>query len=235
MQWPEGMCRSPVLVLVLVLVILAGCSTDGDPEVADARLLVDIQLSDSSLSMYASEPDRPCECSFGWTDVGDCRTQSDAIGCECDPWPASCLEEVTVLAGARQLAQASWDPRWWGVFLPLDTAGADQVAIRGCGGDITLPVPQQARPVVDLEVDETGDPVAVARWSSDPPAATSLVVLGDGFVASSCHQQGSSGELEIPPSGSIFSVTGLAEPVVDDTELGVVRLWSGNTSQISSL
>jgi hypothetical protein len=225
------MRRGPVLVLLL----LAGCSTDRDPEVTSAPLLIDLQLSDSTLSMVASEPERPCECSFGWTDVGDCREQSDAIGCTCDPWPASCLEEVTVLAGGQELAQASWDPEWWGVFLELDAAAPDQVAIRGCGAEITVPVPQQARPRVSLELVETGDEVAIARWSSDPVAASSLVILGDGFVASSCHQPGGSGDLEIPPSGSIFSVTGLAEPAVDDTELGVVRLWSGNTSQISSL
>jgi hypothetical protein len=216
-----------------VLVLLAACSTDGHPDPVDEVVLtIDVQLSDTSLAMFAREPDRPCQCSFGWTELGTCRTQSDAIGCDCDPWPASCLETVAVLGGGESLATASWDPSWWGVALGFDADAADELVIAGCGSEVSIALEPAPRPDTAVAIDETG----VATWSSEPLGATSLVMLGDGYAAESCHREGGEGTMRVPldEGDRILSVTALTTPRVRGTDIGTVRIWSGNTAELSA-
>jgi len=220
---------------LLLVLLVAGCAADGepgldhDPDLAPPRLLMDIQVSDTSVSMVAREPDRPCQCSFGWTEEGSCREQSDAIGCSCDPWPASCLEEVAVESGDQRLAESTWDPSWWGVSLTLETAAGDQLVIAGCGGEVSVPLPGPSRPAAAVALEGPG----LVTWSSDPVAASSITARGDGYGGESCHVAGGSGSLEIGPEDRYVSVTALASPVEHETELGTVRVWSGNGSQLT--
>ncbi len=220
---------------LLVAGCAAACATDGepgldhDPDLAPPRLLMDIQVSDSSISVYAREPDRPCQCSFGWTEEGSCREQSDAIGCSCDPWPASCLEEVVVLDGDQRLAESTWDPNWWGVFLSLETAAGDQVVISGCGAEVSLPLPGPSRPAATMALEGPG----LVSWSSDPVATSSITARGDGYAGESCHRSGGSGLLEIGPDDRYVSVTALASPVEHESELGTARVWSGNGAELT--
>lgn len=214
----------------IVLLAAAACSGDDSPAVADTRLLIDVQLSDTSLAMHAREPERPCACSFGWTELGQCRAQSDGFECACDPWPASCLEEVAVVDGERPVASAAWDPGWWGVLLTLETVAGDRLSITGCGAEVSVPLPATPRPYAVIEVDDGG----LVTWTSEPAAATSLVSHGDGFGGESCHREGGAGELQTDAGVDLHvSVTALAamEPV--DTALGTVRLWSGNGARLS--
>ena len=220
--------------LRLLLVLAAACSTDDGPPEADVLLSIDVELTDTSLSLYATEPERPCECSVGWTDLGECRTQSDGIDCSCDPWPASCLEEVALLAGGEPVASARWDPIWWGAFLAVDTSGADQLTITGCGTSVTVAIPEQVRPEVSLELVYPQGESPVALWSTEPMAASAVVSLGDGYVAETCHRLGGAGELEVAGDEYVMSVTGLAKPVFTTTPLGDVRLWFGSSSQLAS-
>ena len=220
--------------LRLFLVLAAACSTDDGPPGADVLLSIDVELTDTSLSLYATEPERPCECSVGWTDLGDCRTQSDAIACACDPWPASCLEEVALLAGGEAVASASWDPEWWGAFVQVDTTDADQLAITGCGTSVVVAIPERVRPEVSLELTYPQGSSPVALWSTEPAAASAVVSLGDGYVSESCHRLGGAGELQVAGDEYVVSVTGLAKPVFTVTPLGDVRLWFGSSSQLAS-
>ena len=231
------MRRLRLLLVLAAACSTAACSTDDsppDPPPADVLLSIDVELSDSSLVLYATEPERLCECSVGWTDLGECREQSDAIGCACDPWPASCLEEVALLAGGEELAAASWDPAWWGLFVQVDTRDADQLAITGCGTSVVVAVPERVRPQVALELIYPQGSSPMALWSTEPAAASAVVSLGDGYAAESCHRLGGAGELEVAGDEYVVSVTGLAKPVFAATPLGDVRLWFGNTSQLTS-
>ena len=218
----------------LLLALAAACSSDEAARSADVLLSVDVELSPTALSLYASEPERPCDCSVGWTDLGECREQSDAIGCACDPWPASCLEEISLLAGGEPLASARWDAHWWGAFLAVDTAAADELLIAGCGRSVAVAIPERVLPEVSLALDD-GGPVPAAVWTTEPEAASAVVSVGNGVVAESCHRPGGSGQVAIPDQGYLVRVTGLAEPVVTDTELGEVRLWYGNSASLSDL
>lgn len=191
-------------------------------------LAVDVRVSDYTVVVQAREPERPCECSFGWTELGTCREQSDAIGCSCAPWPASCLEEVAVVDGEQRLASAAWDPNWWGVSLTLETVAGDQLLIAGCGMEVSVPLAAPSRPRA-IAVEESG----VVTWSSEPAAASSMVVHGDGYGGESCHRAGGSGELEVGPEDRYVSVTSLARPVEHDTALGAIRIWSGNGSELT--
>jgi hypothetical protein len=226
-------------VLVVLALAVPACAADDsppDPAPADVLLSIDVELSDSSLALLATEPERPCECSVGWTDVGECRTQSDGIDCACEPWPASCLEEVTLLADGEPLASGRWDPMWWGLSLQADTARADQLAIAGCGTEVVVDLPERVRPEVSLDLVYPQGSSPVVLWSTEPAAASAVISVGDGFAADSCHRLGGAGEVEVPTAaeGWSVSVTGLARPVFTGTALGEVRLWFGNTSALRS-
>ncbi|HEY8146955.1 MAG TPA: hypothetical protein VIG06_29950 [Kofleriaceae bacterium] len=215
----------------ILLALLAGCASDDEGGAADTRLAIDVQVSDTSILVRAREPERPCECSFGWTEVGTCRGQSDAISCTCDPWPASCLEEVALVAAGQTLATAAWDPMWWGVSFALETAAGDELVIAGCGAEASVLLPAEPRPRTAIEIDDAG----LVTWSSEPLATSSLVEHGDGFAAESCHRDGGSGELETAADGPdrYVSVTALAGPILHETELAAIRVWSGNGSELT--
>jgi len=53
------------------------------------------------------------------------------------------------------------------------------------------------------------------------------------YAGESCHRAGSSGSLEIGPEDRYVWVTALASPVEHETEIGTIRIWSGNVSQLT--
>jgi hypothetical protein len=222
--------------LLVCLALAAACSDDAppDPPPADVLLSIDVALSDGGVTVFATEPERPCECSVGWTQLGDCRTQSDGIDCACNPWPASCLEEVVLLAAGETLARATWDPMWWGAILPDDSGAADELAITGCGTAAVVAIPERVRPEVSLELIDPEAERPVVVWTTEPAAASAVVSAGDGYAGDSCHRLGGSGELEIPDLEEwSVAVTALARPVFNATPLGDVRLWFGSSDRLA--
>ena len=117
----------------------------------------------------------------------------------------------------------------WGVDLTLETVAGDHLVITGCGGEVSVPLPAPSRPTAAVALEGPG----LVTWSSDPAATSSITARGDGYAGESCHRAGSSGSLEIGPEDRYVSVTALASPVEHETEIGTIRIWSGNVSQLT--
>jgi hypothetical protein len=202
---------------------------------AITSLVVDVRRSDDAITILADEPERACECSFGFPSPGSCRASSDALECACDPWPADCLESVAIREGDDVVASTRWrEESSTGASLLAEQTGDVELEIRGCGGEARIPIPQEPRPHPTIEATAVeGEPNAqLLTWTSDIPAATQLISLGDGYVGETCHESGDSGtrQVEADSEDVHFRVTALAPVVEHEVAFGTIRVWSGNSA-----
>lgn len=209
-----------------MVLLLAGCDV--------TSLVVDVRRTDDSITIVAEEPDRPCRCSFGFTPPGSCRSGSDILECDCEPWPADCLDRVTIFEGGDVLDSTGWrEGSTSGASLVAERTGDIELAISGCGGEARIPIPQEPRPRPAIQSsDVDGEPdQRIVTWTSDLPAASQLISLTDGYVGVTCHESGGSGARQVTVESEqvYFHVTALAPVVEHDTELGPIRVWSGNS------
>lgn len=215
-----------------VVLLVSAC--DG----AKASLVVDVRRSDDAVTILADEPERSCRCSFGFPQPGSCRSGSDALECDCEPWPAGCLDSVRILEAGEVVGATRWrEESSSGASLLAELVEDIELEITGCGGEARIPIPQAPRPHPTIaESDVEAEPNArLLSWTSDIPAATQLVSLSDGYVGETCHETGDSGtrQVEIGSEDVQFRVTPLAAVVEHETELGTIRVWSGNTALVT--
>ncbi len=218
---------------VVCAALLAACGAGEDVEVTELSL--NVTVAPGSVGVYAREVARPCVCSVGeWVDPGECGSSSDAITCDCEPGPASCVERLAIERGGETVAEADFEGLDVGYAgLSGGTVGPDfELVIDGCGGTARIPIDATAapNPTID-EIVDTGDEVTM-RWSAEPTQVTSIVSVGDGFVTDICHVDvtektvrdfGFGGEMYL-------SVRTLAAPEVVNTDLGVATVWTGGTA-----
>jgi hypothetical protein len=215
------------------VLLVAAC----DGEVTS--VVVDVRRSDDGITILAEEPERSCRCSFGFPRPGSCRSGSDALECDCDPWPADCLDRVTILEGGAVVDSTRWrEESSSGASFLAEQTGDIELEISGCGGEARIPLPQELRPHPTIQAsDVEGEPNArLLTWTSDILAATQLISLSDGYVGETCHETGDSGtrQVDLESEEVYFQVTALDAVVGHETELGTIRVWSGNSALVTS-
>ena len=106
----------------------------------------------------------------------------------------------------------------------------DTLEVVGCGGVAIIPldVPQPPAPTVAAYV--VGEALIVS-WNTQPPGATTLVSVNDGFVRRPCHRLGGEGSTSVPLSeifdSAYINVHAFAPVKTYDTTLGVAHVWRG--------
>ncbi len=233
----------------LVLLCCLGCSSSGtdDPAIeADAALpspskaplSVDVLVKDTYLTVYVSEPNRPCRCGFErWPTLDKCGYTTDAGYCECAPPPGDCLESVRVERGGQTVAAME---NWFGMntyegrVTDLFDAAPSELVLEGCGSVARVPLPNAPYPKPMLTgLSVIGDELFV-EWSSliDPPYAFGHVNGGTGGPWCITDKAGpiAMGQSYFIPGRWVFaSVTAAELTRYAATGIGDVRVWHSAT------
>jgi hypothetical protein len=250
-----GSSRNTV-ALLLAATTLAACSDSGSEDAEDAEdadsvevddplVVLDIELlvGRESVVFFASERDRPCDCSNrSFPTPGQCTILTDYTYCDCEPAPASCLREMRVEREGQVIASQAYDPGSLGLgsmAVPeLASSTGNELVLEGCGATARIPLPQVSlgEPVVTRISHD--DEEVTFHWEADG-AETGLGTMGRGFGADACHGD-QPGETRVP-----LVVTSLGWPWAHftavaggdtvETPLGRVRVWQIRDTELADV
>jgi hypothetical protein len=157
-------------------------------------------------------------------DPSSCLAFSDALSCSCEPRPASCLERFAIESSGTTIAAGSFAELGTLQHSGIASIDGAEFVVAGCGGEARVSFAAAAAPTVIVSID-TSDGLQV-NWLADPPASEALLAVGQGGGVV-CRD--STGSLELDRDrfvdGVPMIVQALLDPVEQETELGIVRVW----------
>ena len=200
------------------------------------ELEIQVVVDDDGVLVTPREVERHCTCSAGERpELGSCGNSSDAVQCNCDPAPASCIERILIEKDGEEIVGENELGEWYGFqYLSIEDAGSGSTLIvEGCGGVAVIPLDSEEWPIPTIaETSQTGGTLD-AEWSTSPSATSVIASLSNGFVATLCHDQ-DDGEESFGlgyPGTYWVTVHALTSRVVE-TELGNASVWAGGTDSI---
>lgn len=217
----------------LLLVVVAGCTTDDDHVAVDAMATLDVIITPSGLTIHAASRSADLGC-VSWFPAPGTTVRVGGYTPTCDPSPFACVEHVTYV-GMTYTAPTTNEP----LRIPSPPSGPT-LELEGCGVAasvalpiVTLPSPPTVRGDITYEASNRVIDVA---WETDPRATTHLVTLGTDIWAEIHHVDRDNERFTTPYLGSLSTTVQALLPGREHiTSLGLVRVWPGSEPTTSQL
>jgi len=210
------------------LLLVAACAQP-EPEVTvSVTTSFDLVVGDQYARMFL-QGDIAGRCTLRepFAAPGTCHVLDDIV--DCVPDAASCLVSVSLsgvtipVTGPEPLLVWSMPPH------------SSQLRITGCGGEVELELPTMRPPTPVIgRISRAPDGDPSVEWTQDRPAPSAIVTLGPHDLGSQrCHVAAAQSfvfEGFAAVTQREVEVRSLAPVETIATELGPLRIWSGNTA-----
>ncbi|MBA3539255.1 MAG: hypothetical protein H0T79_06475 [Deltaproteobacteria bacterium] len=150
--------------------------------------------------------------------VGECTTQSDAISTPCGV--TSDVSQVSIDGVA-----ATPDPQTQDAAIVVNTSASSVLRLDGAFGTADIPLHASGLPTPTITTTPTASGVDIA-WTTDVPAASSLVEITSGLVVDHCQVAQQTYTVDGQPIS--IRVQPFLQVETHQTPYGQVRVWRGN-------
>jgi hypothetical protein len=215
---------------VWLSVVLAACACDASSRLSPVEL--DVVVDRSGVNVHPRELHPLCT-GDQWPTLGNCTPLSDAISCDDETPPSSCMAQLAVKAENGGIITEVQDTLFHNVFLSLAVPGsAASLIVDRCGqhADIPLPMPVGRLPVV---LGATRSETSFQLTWELPEDHTSVVMAWTtGFGGERCHVAAAALDTQGELSGwqeasqSTIVLEALRPAGTFDTEIGEVTVWA---------
>jgi len=148
--------------------------------------------------------------------VGECTDQADAIPCGIE----SDVSQIAVDGVAT-----APDPQTQDAAIVVNTSASSVLRLDGAYGTVDIPLHASDLPTPTVTTTPTATGVDIA-WTTDVPAASSLVEITSGLVVQHCQVAEQTHTVDGQPIS--IRVQPFLEVETHQTSYGDVRVWRGN-------